>query len=82
MTAIRPPGRSISNAAGRPTSSDSSSWFTSIRSAWNTRFAGCPSPKRAGAGIDALHDVDELPRALDRRVGSRRRTMPRAIWRA
>ena len=29
--------------SGRPTSSDWSSWLTSMRSAWKTRFAKCPS---------------------------------------
>ena len=78
MTASLPPGRSISNAAGSPTSSDSSSWFTSIRRAWKTRFAGWPSPKRAGAGIDALTTSTSCP---VRTIGSsaRRLAIPRAI---
>jgi hypothetical protein len=28
--------------------------LTAMRRAWKTRFAGCPSPKRAGAGIAFL----------------------------
>ena len=54
ITASRPPGRSISSAAGSARSSAPSSSLTSIRSAWKTRLAGWPSPKRAGAGIACL----------------------------
>ena len=57
-------------------SSEPSSSLTAIRSAWKTRFAGWPSPKRAGAGIAALIDVDELAGALERllaRGGARSR---------
>ena len=54
MTASRPPGRRISSAAGSARSSEPSSSLTSIRSAWKTRLAGWPSPKRAGAGIACL----------------------------
>ena len=51
MTASRPPGRSIEKAEGNAASSEPSSSFTAMRRAWKTRFAGCPSPNRAGAGI-------------------------------
>ena len=54
ITASRPPGRSISSAAGSAASSWPSSSFTAIRSAWKTRFAGWPSPNRAGVGIASL----------------------------
>jgi ABC-type transport system substrate-binding protein len=53
----------------------------SIRSAWKTRLAGWPSPKRAGAGIASLIVATRSP---VRSNGStpRRRTIARAIWRA
>src|SRR5262249_20107371 len=54
ITASRPPGFSSSTAAGSASSSAVSSSLTAIRSAWKTRFAGWPSPNRAGAGIAAL----------------------------
>ena len=53
MTARRPPGPSSRRAVGSACSSDSSSSLTTIRSAWKTRLAGCPSPKRRGAGMAA-----------------------------
>src|SRR5436190_10654985 len=40
ITAMRPPGRSIANAAGSAASSEPSSSLTAMRSAWNTRLAG------------------------------------------
>ena len=51
VAASRPPGRSMSSAAGSASSSSPSSSLTTMRSAWKVRFAGCPLPKRAGAGI-------------------------------
>ena len=50
----RPPGLSQRMAASRPLLSTSSSPFTSMRSAWNVRFAGCPPARRAEAGMAAL----------------------------
>ena len=50
IAANRPPGRRIVQAGGSARSSDSSSSFTAMRIAWNTRLAGCPPAKRAGAG--------------------------------
>ncbi len=38
-----------------------SSWLTSMRSAWNTRFAGCPA-RWAAAGVAAIDQLDELAR--------------------
>ena len=81
ITASRPPGRSIRTAAGSAASSAPSSSLTAIRSAWKTRFAGWPSPKRAGVGIAVLivstsspvrsngrsiAAADDLPRDLPR----------------
>jgi len=81
MTASRPCGRSISSAAGSARSSAPSSSLTSIRSAWKTRFAGWPSPNRAGAGIAAL--ITSTRSAVrSNRCCARRRTIARAIWRA
>ena len=54
ITASRPPGRSIAKADGNAASREPSSSLTAMRNAWNTRLAGCPSPKRAGAGMAAL----------------------------
>ena len=54
MTASRPPGPQHPHAAGSAASSAPSSSLTAIRSAWKTRFAGWPSPKRAGVGIAGL----------------------------
>ena len=81
ITASLPPGRSIENAAGRAASSEPSSSLTAMRNAWKTRFAGCPSPKRAGAGIAALI---VSTRSLVRSNGCslRRRTIAFAICRA
>ena len=53
ITTIRPPVPSASRAAGNAASSEASSWFTSMRRAWNVRLAGWPPAKRAGAGIAA-----------------------------
>src|SRR5262249_16805230 len=47
---MRPPTASASTAAGRARSSASSSPFTSMRSAWKGRLAGCPPLRRAGGG--------------------------------
>ncbi len=41
-------------AASRPRRSTVSSPFTSMRSAWNVRLAGCPPARRAEAGMAAL----------------------------
>src|ERR671933_2816725 len=81
ITARRPPGRRSSSAAGSARSSAPSSSFTAMRGAWKTRFAGCPSPKRAGAGIAARIASTSSP---VRSIGARRRRRPisRAIWRA
>ncbi len=49
---MRPPTSSASSAAGIARSSEASSWLTSMRSAWNTRFAGCPA-RRTAAGVAA-----------------------------
>ena len=51
---MRPPGRSSAHAAGSARSSDSSSWLTAIRIAWNTRRAGCPPANCAGVGTARL----------------------------
>src|SRR3954452_6912030 len=75
ITASRPPGRSSSSAAGSANPRDSSSSFTAMRSAWKTRFAGCPSPKRAGAGIELLITSTSSPV----RSNGRWRTIARAI---
>src|SRR2546425_9063391 len=40
MTARRPPGRRMRSAAASPCSRFSNSWFTAMRSAWNTRVDG------------------------------------------
>ena len=66
---------------GSAASSAPSSSFTAIRSAWKTRFAGWPSPKRAGAGIAALIVSTSSPVRSNGR-SRRRRTIARAIWRA
>ena len=55
--------------------------LTAIRKAWKTRFAGCPSPKRAGAGIAALIVSTSSP-VRSNGCSRRRRTMARAICRA
>ena len=78
MTASRPPGRSISSAAGSAASSERSSSFTAMRSAWKTRFAGCPSPNRAGAGIEHLI-VSTSSLVRSNGCSLRRRTIARAI---
>ena len=81
MTASRPPGRSIEKAEGNAASSEPSSSFTAMRRAWKTRFAGCPSPNRAGAGIAALIvSTRSLVRSNGRSF--RRRTIAFAICRA
>src|SRR5579864_800694 len=81
ITASRPPGRSIASAAGSAASSEPSSSLTAIRSAWKTRFAGWPSPKRAGAGIAALIVSTSSP-VRSNGVSRRRRTIAFAICRA
>ena len=78
MTASRPPGRSISSAAGSAASSEPSSSLTAMRSAWKTRFAGWPSPKRAGAGIAHLIVSTSSP-VRSNGCSLRRRTIARAI---
>ena len=80
MTAIRPPGRSRRTAAGSACSSDSSSSLTTMRSAWKTRFAGWPSPKRRGAGIAERTTSTRSP-VRSNGCSSRRRTIARAICR-
>ena len=81
MTAMRPPGRSIRTAAGSAASSAPSLSLTAIRSAWKTRLAGCPSPKRAGVGIACLIvSARSVVRSNGR--SARRRAIARAIWRA
>ena len=80
-----PPGRSIASAAASVASSWPSSSSTVIRRAWKTRFAGCPSPKRAGVGIAILIvstsspvRVKGAPRADERsRAQSGRQSAPR-----
>ena len=60
MTAIRPPRSSHRTAERSAPSSFSSSWLTSIRSAWNVRRAGWgPGPPR-GRRDGVLDDLDEL----------------------
>ena len=81
ITASRPPGRSIAKADGSAASSEPSSSLTAIRRAWNTRFAGCPSPKRAGAGIAALIVSTRSP-VLSNGTSFLRRTIAFAICRA
>ena len=49
-TAIRPPVLVCDMAESMAGANASSSPFTSIRIAWNVRFAGCPPVRRAGAG--------------------------------
>ena len=51
-----------------------------MRSAWKTRFAGWPSPKRRGAGIAALTTSTRSP-VRSKGCSARRRTIARAIWR-
>ena len=65
ITAIRPPGASISSAAGSAASSAPSSSFTAIRSASKTRRAGCPRRTAPASGLqpDRLH---QLARRLQR----------------
>src|SRR3989454_4056629 len=81
ITASLPPGRSMEKAEGSAASSDPSSSLTAMRKAWNTRFAGCPSPNLAGAGMAVLI---VSTRSLVRSKGCsfRRRTIAFAIWRA
>ena len=81
ITASLPPGRSISSASGSACSSEPSSSLTAIRRAWKTRLAGCPSPKRAGAGIAALIVSTSSP-VRSNGCSRRRRTIARAIGRA
>src|SRR5712691_1767115 len=81
ITASRPPGRSIEKADGRAVSRAPSSSLTAMRSAWNTRLAGCPSPKRAGAGIAALIVSTRSP-VLSKGCSFLRRTIAFAIGRA
>ena len=54
MTAMRPPGRSSSQASGSAASSWASSSLTAMRMPWKVRLAGWPPPKRAGAGTAAV----------------------------
>ncbi len=51
MTQMRPPGFAQRTAAVSPSSSASSSWLTSMRSAWNVLLAGCPPRRLAAAGM-------------------------------
>ena len=53
MTTIRPPTASASSAAGSARFSAPSSSLTSMRRAWNVRFAGWPPVRRVAAGIDS-----------------------------
>ena len=67
-TATRPPGAVASIAASSAVARISSSRLTSMRIAWNVRFAGCPPRRRAGAGIasrtiEASWRVDSIGRA-------------------
>ena len=81
MTAMRPPGLSIRIAAGSAASSAPSSSLTAIRSAWKTRLAGWPSPKRAGVGIACLivsaRSIGALERPLGAPAHDRARDLPR-----
>ena len=54
MTAMRPPGRSHRVAAARASLRTSSSWLTSMRSAWNVRRARREGPHPARRTFQAL----------------------------
>ena len=78
IAASRPPGRSACQASGSASSSWSSSPLTAIRIAWKERLAGCPPPKRAGAGIAAVI-ASTSSKVVASGPSSRRRTISRAI---
>ena len=82
IAASRPPSRSSSHASGRALSSDSSSSFTAIRTAWNTRLAGCPPPKlRRTAAGSAASTAATSSAVVSIGARSRRRTISWAIRR-
>ena len=78
ITPSRPPGRSISTAAGSARSIAPSSSLTSIRSAWKTRFAGMSLAEPGRRGDRSLDHLDQVSGALERLL-PRRLTIARAI---